>query len=300
MVETSWNGALSGSEAGRYARIYKEILSPRLKEFLKEAQFPLIPRGYYVAACEYARKLDIDALHLLELAESKTEAGNPFSVSEFREILQARLSARKLRALRDPEDHDFSTAWEHGAGGPQGDPIDIPGPAETHGVAILPSFPGKEVALEWALVSVMPETEGIYMAARGKSEAVVGYHQSEIAQQRDVLLDGEHVTAEEAWKSLKTVAREDGLCLPRTLIFPDINGQFVHRPDASGQMELLVLPLQLSGEVVGLIFIDYTQREDLLLRNQQSYSYLRSVTQELVDHLSARKAEIFAGERLRW
>ena len=137
------------------------------------------------------------------------------------------------------------------------------------------------------------------MAARVKSEAVVGYHQSEIAQQRDVLLDGEHVTAEEAWKSLKTVAKEDGLCLPRTLIFPDINGQFVHRPDASGQMELLVLPLQLSGEVVGLIFIDYTQREDLLLRNQQSYSYLRSVTQELVDHLSARKAEIFAGERLR-
>lgn len=311
---------VSQSEVGRYARIYEEIVFPRMKDqearrmslrardalgeqigrapdgccHLPDKGFPFYHRGYYVAACEFARKLETPALDLLEMAEQEATKGK-YTVEDFRQSLRTRRSKMKLREISEPEDIDFTTAWT--------DPVEVASATnrpDGHYQHSLLDSPLDVPEIEWVLISTVQPTMGIYMAANGRSEAAIGLHRNDVTQARDIILDGKIMAFEEAWDDLVDGCYRDGLLLPRLLIFPEVEDQFEHRPEASGRMEILCVPFVIDGKVIGLLMIDYADKRHLLMRSQQSYGFLHEICKPLVEHMKTKKAEIFTGEETRW
>lgn len=291
---------ISQSELGRYARIYSEIILPRITQQVSaelalggDMGFPLYNRGYYVTACEFARKLKTPALRLLELAEERA-ADEAFSVSEFRQLLRSRVAQLALRESAVAEKLPFKTAWTN------------PGTPEAvsrftrlwdgHYQHSLMDTPDDLPEMEWSLISTRGPTSGIYMAASGRAENLVGTHFGDSTQVENLVLDGELMSPTDAWRTIVSSAHYDGLVAPHILIFPEVSGAFSHRPKASGRMELLVLPFRVEGKTVGVLAIDYSDKRHLLLRSQQSYGFLRKVCEPLVEHLKTKTHQLFTGE----
>ena len=132
---------------------------------------------------------------------------------------------------------------------------------------------------EWAFVS----TDGYYRAAQGKSEAVVGMHWDDVMVDRPVLIDGEKMMCRDAWTEMN--AHGDNLGVPMIIIWPDIDGQFEHRPDAAGVMELLVIRVRVREKLAGFLFVDFGDSKYLSEVALNSYGRLRRALQPIVERI---------------
>ncbi len=137
---------------------------------------------------------------------------------------------------------------------------------------------------EWCFVS----SDGYYRAAEGKSEVIVGYHWDEVMVDRPVIFDGKKMSCRDAWAEM--VLEDDDLYFPSILVFPNISGQFSHRQDAAGVMELLVVRVQLRNQMSGFLFIDFGDSKYLSENALDSWGRMRSAFRPVLRQLEERLA----------
>jgi len=143
-----------------------------------------------------------------------------------------------------------------------------------------------EDQLEWLFISV----DGVYRAARGKSEPAVGSHWTEITGDSPVILDGLEMSAPDAWVEMLQNASGDMAGLPMHLAWPEIESVFPHRPEASGIMELLVFSVRLGGSVAGFLFLDFHDPARLQEVRINSYRQIRRITRPLIERFERQFA----------
>jgi hypothetical protein len=141
--------------------------------------------------------------------------------------------------------------------------------------------------LDWLFISI----DGVYRAARGRSETAIGAKWKDVTGHTDVILDGVRMSSQDAWVEMIHNATSDATGLPMFLVWPEIERVFEHRPDASGLMEVLVFTVRLRGAVAGFLVLDFHDPARLVEVRQNSYRHLRQLTKPLV----ARFEQEFAG-----
>lgn len=250
------------SRVSRLTRSWREICVPRLEAEGAGARFPLRAQEWYRVACEESSVLRRSPERLLREVEARHELEPRYSARRWRQELAAgsfevppEARAAKVRPAAYPESYV---------------------PLER----LTPPAPAEPAHLEWAFLSI----DGVYRAARGKSEPAIGFHWAEVMEDRELILDGRRMSCEDGWNKLVAEAASDGMALPSNVIFPDIEAQFPHRPEARGAMECLAVAVRVRGGVGGFLFLDFGGDIEAQLRSCRSFRYLR----ELVRPLFAR------------
>ncbi|MFP6663783.1 MAG: hypothetical protein VCC00_06260 [Deltaproteobacteria bacterium] len=288
------------STLARLARAWREIIHPRLLREGTKARFPLGGQEWYRVACEAAKSVGRSALELLEEAERSRAADAQYSVNRWKSDLSlqaaharadtaraAAASSRRGRPRRPlPANADEMVTELSGQPRSCSDeeiavrqarypenfvPLD----------EVMPPQPLRPPRFEWLFISI----DGVYRAAKGKSEMAVGHHWKQVTKDRDIVLDGGRMSCDAAWSKLVADSAAEGMELPSIAIFPDIEDQFSLRPDASGAMECLIVAVRAQGQVAGFLFLDFSEEKDFPFRSPHTYHYLRDQLRPLTDRL---------------
>lgn len=213
--------------------------------------------GWYVEALRAANRLKLDAVNMV------------ISLEAFRPALTAAEIKEKTTSLAKWRESELGprSGVTHRSESPRRSPL-----AEAWVTDL-------EDQMEWLFISV----DGVYRAARGKSEPAVGSHWTEITGESPVILDGVEMSAPKAWVEMLQNASGDMAGLPMHLAWPEIENVFPHRPEASGIMELLVFSIRLGGSVAGFLFLDFHDPARLQEVRMNSYRQIRSLTRPLIE-----------------
>jgi hypothetical protein len=125
---------------------------------------------------------------------------------------------------------------------------------------VLESRQGPDATeVEWGFIS----TDGVYRAASGSMERVVGCRWREITAGADVVMDGEMMTCREAWYYMVRNAVSDQAGLPMHMFWPDV------------AMENLVLVITQNNMISGFLILDFSDEDALKKLNPLSFRNMR-------------------------
>ena len=230
-----------------------------------------MPMGAYVEAIKGGKRLGLDPIDLIVVLEKE----NPLpTVSQIQERTKC------LATWRAP--HEKPT-------------VDATGLPELYRDDAPTALWQEDVDpdLDWLFMSI----DGIYRAARGRSEPAIGAHWSEVTQDGTVIMDGVQMSTSEAFVEMVHNASSDAAGLPMFIAWPEIERVFEHRPEASGFMEILVVSVRLRGEVAGFLMIDFHDPARLVEVRQNSYRLLRRITKPLIARFEREFAALVATKK---
>ena len=125
------------------------------------------------------------------------------------------------------------------------------------------------VDFKWGFIS----TDGIYRAASGSMERIIGCNWRDITAGANVTIDGEEMPCRDAWYYMMRNAASDHASLPMHMAWPDI------------KMENLVLVISLGNLVSGLLFVDFDDPDRMREIKSNSFRQIRESVAEICTQL---------------